>query len=156
MAGRKGKGLVVLVNKWDLIDDKGTNTARDYEKELRSRLAPFSNVPIIFTSVTEKQRIFRAIEEGLRVYENRKRRIATSKLNEVMLKAIEAFHPPVVRGIAIKIKYVTQLPTHTPAFAFFCNLPDDVKQPYKNYLENKIRENFDFEGVPVRLFFRKK
>jgi GTP-binding protein len=156
MAGRKGKGLVVLVNKWDLIDDKGTNTARDYEKELRSRLAPFSNVPIIFTSVTEKQRIFRAIEEALRVYENRKRRIATSKLNEVMLKAIEAFHPPVVRGIAIKIKYVTQLPTHTPAFAFFCNLPDDVKQPYKNYLENKIRENFDFEGVPVRLFFRKK
>jgi GTP-binding protein len=156
MAGRKGKGLVVLVNKWDLIDDKGTNTARDYEKELRSRLAPFSNVPIIFTSVTEKQRIFKAIEEALRVYENRKRRVATSKLNEVMLKAIEAFHPPVVRGIGIKIKYVTQLPTHTPAFAFFCNLPDDVKQPYKNYLENKLRENFDFEGVPVRLFFRKK
>jgi GTP-binding protein len=144
------------VNKWDLIEDKSTNTARDYEKELRSRLAPFSNVPIIFTSVTEKQRIFRAIEEALRVYENRKRKVATSKLNEVMLKAIEAFHPPVVRGIGIKIKYVTQLPTYTPAFAFFCNLPDDVKQPYKNYLENKIRENFDFEGVPVRLFFRKK
>ena len=156
MAGRKGKGLVVLVNKWDLIEDKSTNTSRDYEKELRSRLAPFSNVPIIFTSVTEKQRIFKAIEEALRVYDNRKRRIATSKLNEVMLKAIEAFHPPVVRGIPIRIKYVTQLPTYTPAFAFFCNLPNDVKTPYKNYLENKLRENFDFEGVPVRLFFRQK
>jgi GTPase len=156
MAGRKGKGLVILVNKWDLVEDKKTNTARDYEKELKERLAPFNNVPIIFTSVVEKQRIFKAIEEALRVYENRTRRVQTSKLNEVMLKAIESFHPPVVRGIPIKIKYVTQLPTHTPSFAFFCNLPDDVKQPYKNYLENKLRENFDFEGVPVRLFFRKK
>jgi len=156
LAGRKGKGLVVLVNKWDLIEDKGTNTARDYEKDLKSRLAPFSDVPIIFTSVVEKQRIFKAIEEALRVYENRQRRVQTSKLNEVMLKAIESFHPPVVRGIPIRIKYVTQLPTHTPAFAFFCNLPDDVKQPYRNYLENQLRSNFDFEGVPLKLFFRKK
>ncbi|MVT11555.1 ribosome biogenesis GTPase Der [Chitinophaga tropicalis] len=156
LAGRKGKGLVVLVNKWDLIEDKSTNTARDYEKELKSRLAPFSDVPIIFTSVMEKQRIFKAIEEALRVYENRQRKVPTSKLNEVMLKAIESYHPPVVRGIPVRIKYVTQLPTFTPAFAFFCNLPDDVKQPYKNYLENQLRSNFDFEGVPVKLFFRKK
>lgn len=156
LAGRKGKGLVVLVNKWDLIEDKSTNSARDYEKDLKGRLAPFSDVPVIFTSVTEKQRIFKAIEEALRVYENRKRKVQTSKLNEVMLKAIESFHPPVVRGIPIKIKYVTQLPTFTPAFAFFCNLPDDVKQPYRNYLENQLRSNFDFEGVPLKLFFRKK
>jgi GTP-binding protein len=156
LAGRKGKGLVVLVNKWDLIEDKSTNSTRDYEKDLKGRLAPFSDVPVIFTSVTEKQRIFKAIEEALRVYDNRKRKVQTSKLNDVMLKAIEAFHPPVVRGIPLKIKYVTQLPTYTPAFAFFCNLPEDVKQPYKNYLENQLRSNFDFEGVPLKLFFRKK
>jgi GTP-binding protein len=156
LAARKGKAIVILVNKWDMIEEKKTNTARDYEKQLRERLAPFNDVPIIFTSVTEKQRIFKAIEEALRVYENRKRKVQTSKLNEVMLKAIEAFHPPVVRGIPIKIKYVTQLPTYTPAFAFFCNLPDDVKQPYRNYLENQLRSNFDFQGVPVKLFFRKK
>jgi GTP-binding protein len=155
LAARKGKGIVVLVNKWDLIE-KATNTARDYEKELKHRLAPFSDVPIIFTSVTEKQRIFKAIEVALEVYENRTRKIQTSKLNEVMLKAIEAYHPPVVRGIPIKIKYVTQLPTHTPAFAFFCNLPDDVKAPYRNYLENQLRSHFDFKGVPVKIFFRKK
>ncbi|RFS24863.1 ribosome biogenesis GTPase Der [Chitinophaga silvatica] len=155
LAARKGKGVVVLVNKWDLIE-KATNTARDYEKELKNRLAPFSDVPIIFTSVTEKQRIFKAIETALEVYENRLRRIPTSTLNDVMLKAIEAYHPPVVRGIPIRIKYVTQLPTHTPAFAFFCNLPDDVKTPYRNYLENQLRSHFDFRGVPLKLFFRKK
>ncbi|WP_291912681.1 ribosome biogenesis GTPase Der [Chitinophaga sp. CB10] len=155
LAARKGKGVVVLVNKWDLIE-KATNTARDYEKELKNRLAPFSDVPIIFTSVIEKQRIFKAIEVALEVYENRTRKIQTSKLNEVMLKAIEAYHPPVVRGIPIRIKYVTQLPTHTPAFAFFCNLPDDVKTPYRNYLENQLRTNFDFRGVPIKIFFRKK
>lgn len=155
LAARKGKGVVVLVNKWDLVE-KETNTARDYEAELRKRLAPFSNVPIIFTSVLQKQRIFKAIEEALRVFDNRNRKIPTSKLNDVMLKAIEAYHPPVVRGTPIRIKYVTQLPTHTPAFAFFCNLPDDVKEPYRNYLENQIRTHFDFEGVPVKIFFRKK
>lgn len=155
LAVRKGKGVVILVNKWDLIE-KETNTARDYEKELKQRLAPFTDVPIIFTSVPEKQRIFKAIEEALHVYENRQRKIPTSKLNDVMLKAIESYHPPVVRGTPIRIKYVTQLPTHTPAFAFFCNLPDDVKQPYKNYLENQLRANFDFQGVPLKLFFRKK
>ena len=155
LAVKKGKGIVVLVNKWDLIETE-TNTARDYEKELRQRLAPFNDVPIIFISVLEKQRIFKSIEAALEVYENKQKKVATSKLNEVMLKAVEQYHPPVVRGNAIKIKYVTQLPTHTPSFAFFCNYPDDVKTPYKNYLENKLRENFDFKGVPVRLFFRKK
>ncbi|MGN7819558.1 ribosome biogenesis GTPase Der [Chitinophaga sp. 22536] len=155
LAARKGKGVVVLVNKWDLVE-KSTNTARDYEKELKNRLAPFSDVPIIFTSVVEKQRIFKAIETALEVYENRLRRVQTSRLNEVMLKAIEAYHPPVVRGVPIRIKYVTQLPTHTPAFAFFCNLPDDVKTPYRNYLENQLRTNFNFSGVPVKIFFRKK
>ena len=156
LAVKKGKGIVVLVNKWDLVEEKKTNTAKDYEKELKQRLAPFTDVPIVFISVTEKQRIFKSIEAALEVYENRHRKIATSKLNEVMLKAVEAYHPPVVRGNMIKIKYITQLPTHTPTFAFFCNYPDDIKPPYKNYLENKLRENFNFSGVPVRLFFRKK
>lgn len=155
LAVKKGKGIVVLVNKWDLMD-KETNTARDYEKELKKRFAPFSDVPILFISVTEKQRIFKSIEAALQVYENKQRKVTTSQLNDIMLKAVESYHPPVVRGNAVKIKYVTQLPTHTPSFAFFCNYPDDIKTPYRNYLENKLRENFDFSGVPIRLFFRKK
>lgn len=155
LAARKGKGIVLLVNKWDLVA-KETNTARDYEKTLQQRLAPFSDVPILFISVKEKTRIFKAIEEGLAVYENRKRRVPTSQLNDKLLKAIEAYHPPVVRGHPIKIKYVTQIPTVVPSFAFFTNFPDDVKTPYRNYLENQLRENFDFKGVPVRIFFRKK
>jgi GTP-binding protein len=155
LAVKKGKGIVVLVNKWDLAE-KETNTARDYEKELKQRLAPFTDVPILFISVKEKQRIFKTIEAALEVFDNKQRKVTTSKLNEVMLKAIEKYHPPVVRGIAVKIKYVTQLPTHTPSFAFFCNFPDDVKVPYQNYLENQLRENFNFKGVPIRLFFRKK
>jgi GTP-binding protein len=155
LAVKKGKGVVVLVNKWDLVE-KVTNTAKDYEKELKKRLAPFSDVPILFISVKEKTRIFKVIELALEVYENRQRKVATSTLNEVMLKAVEAYHAPVVRGHAVKIKYITQLPTAVPSFAFFCNYPDDVKQPYKNYLENKLRENFNFRGVPLRLFFRKK
>jgi GTP-binding protein len=155
LAVKKGKGIVVLVNKWDLIS-KETNTARDYEKELKNRLAPFNDVPIVFISVIEKQRIFKGIESALEIFENKHRKISTSQLNDVMLKAIEQYHPPVVRGNAIKIKYVTQLPTRTPSFAFFCNYPDDIKQPYQNYLENKLREHFNFKGVPVRLFFRKK
>ncbi len=156
LAVKKGKGIVVLVNKWDIIEDKKTNTAKDYEKELKQRLAPFSDVPILFISVTEKQRIFQSIEAALEVYENRQRKIPTSQLNEVMLKAVEAYHPPVVRGNMLKIKYITQLPTHTPSFAFFCNYPDDVKANYKNYLENQLRQKFKFSGVPIRLFFRKK
>jgi GTP-binding protein len=155
LAARKGKGLVVLVNKWDLIE-KETNTARDYEKDLRARLAPFNDIPILFISAQEKTRIFKGIELALEVFENKQRKIATSQLNEIMLKAIEAYHAPVVRGNSIKIKYVTQLPTHTPSFAFFCNYPDDIKMPYRNYLENQLRTHFNFKGVPVRIFFRKK
>ena len=155
LAMRKGKGIVLLVNKWDLME-KATHTARDYEKELKNRLAPFTDVPVLFVSVKDKLRIFKVIETALQVYENRQRKVPTSKLNEVMLKAVAAYHAPVVRGNSIKIKYVTQLPTVVPSFAFFCNYPDDIKQPYKNYLENQLRENFDFKGVPVRVFFRKK
>ncbi len=155
LAAKKGKGLVVLVNKWDLVK-KETNTARDYEAELKKRFAPFSDVPILFISAKEKTRIFKAIEIGLEVYENRQRKVPTSSLNDIMLKAIQAYHPPVVRGNPIKIKFITQLPTPVPSFAFFCNFPDDIKQPYKNYLENKLRENFQLTGVPVRIFFRKK
>jgi len=155
LAVKKGKGIVVLVNKWDLVP-KETNTAKEYEKELKERLAPFTDLPIIFISVTEKTRIFRAIEAALEVYENRQRKVSTAELNDVMLKAVEAYHAPVIRGHPLKIKYITQLHTLVPSFAFFCNFPDDVKQPYKNYLENKLRESFNFKGVPVRLFFRKK
>ncbi|HET9824669.1 MAG TPA: ribosome biogenesis GTPase Der, partial [Chitinophagaceae bacterium] len=155
LATRKGKGLVVLVNKWDSVQ-KQTNTARDYEKELRIRLAPFNDVPILFISAKDKVRIFKVIETALEVYENRQKKITTSELNETILKAIDAYHPPVVRGHPVKIKYITQLPTGIPSFAFFCNFPDDIKQPYKNYLENQLREKFNFRGVPIRLFFRKK
>lgn len=156
LAARKGKGLLILVNKWDLVENKQTNTARDYENELKKRLAPFNDIPIIFISAKEKTRIFKAMETALEVYENRQRKVPTSKLNDVMLKAVEAHHAPVVRGHSIKIKFVTQLPTVVPSFAFFCNFPDDIKTPYKNYLENQLRKNFNYSGVPVRLFFRKK
>jgi len=155
LAVRKGKGIVLLVNKWDLVE-KNTNSARDYEKELKDRIAPFTDVPVVFISAKEKTRIHKAIEICLQVYDKKQRKKPTSELNETMLKAIESYHPPVVRGHPIKIKYVSQLPTVVPSFAFFCNFPDDVKQPYKNYLENKLREQFDFKGVPIRLFFRKK
>ena len=155
MAVKKGKGIVVLVNKWDVMP-KETNTARDYEIALKKRLAPFTDVPILFISATEKIRIHKAMELGLEVYDNRKQHIPTSKLNDIMLKAVEAYHAPVVRGNQVKIKYVTQLPVVVPSFAFFCNYPDDIKVPYKNYLENQMRTKFNFSGVPVRIFFRKK
>jgi len=155
LAVRKGKGVVVLVNKWDLIE-KETNTARDYEKALKQKLAPFTDVPILFISVKEKTRIFKAIELGLEVFDNKQRKVPTSKLNDVMLKAVAAYHAPVVRGNSIKIKYVTQLPTNVPSFAFFTNYPDDIKSPYRNYLENQLRTQFKFTGVPIRIFFRKK
>lgn len=155
LAAKKGKGIVLLVNKWDLVT-KVTNTARDYEKQLKERLAPFTDVPVLFISAKDKTRIFQAMEKGLEVVENRKRKIPTSQLNDVMLKAVAAYHPPVVRGNPVSIKYVTQLPTVVPSFAFFCNYPDDIKTPYRNYLENKLRESFAFSGVPVRVFFRKK
>ena len=155
LATKKGKGVVVLVNKWDLVE-KETNTAKEYEKKLKERLAPFTDVPILFISALEKTRIFKAMEVALDVDANRRKKISTSELNEVMLKAVEAHHPPVVRGNPIKIKYITQLPTPVPSFAFFCNFPDDIKTPYRNYLENKLREHFDLSGVPIRIYFRKK
>jgi GTP-binding protein len=155
LAVKKGKGIVFIVNKWDVME-KSTNTARDYEKELKTRLAPFTDVPVLFVSAKEKTRVFKVIETALDVYENRHRKVPTSKLNDEMLKAIEAYHPPVVRGNSVKIKYVTQLPTVVPSFAFFTNYPDDIKTPYKNYLENQLRSKFNFKGVPVRIFFRKK
>jgi GTPase len=155
LAVRKGKGVVVLVNKWDLLP-KETNTAKEYEKQLKQRLAPFTDVPVLFISAKEKTRIFKAIEIGLQVYENRRQKISTSKLNDILLKAVQSYKPPVVRGHPIKIKFITQLPTVVPSFAFFCNFPDDIKQPYKNYLENQLREHYSFTGVPVRIFFRKK
>lgn len=155
LASKKGKGIVLLVNKWDLLE-RSTNTARDMEKGLRERLAPFQDLPIVFISAKEKTRILKAVETALEVAENRMRKVPTSRLNEVMLQAIESYHPPVVRGNTVKVKYVTQLPTAVPSFAFFCNYPDDIKTPYRNYLENKLREHFSFRGVPVRIFFRKK
>lgn len=155
LATRKGKGIVVLVNKWDLVE-KETNTARDYEKRLKAKLAPFTDVPILFISALEKTRIFKAIEIALDVFESKNQKISTSKLNDIMLKAVEQYHAPVVRGNTVKIKFVTQLPTKIPSFAFFSNYPDDIKTPYRNYLENKLREHFKFSGVPIRIFFRKK
>jgi len=155
LAARKGKGIVMLVNKWDLME-KSTNTARDYEKHLKEKIAPFTDVPVLFISAIDKTRIYKAMEVALEVYASKTRKIPTSKLNDIMLKAIEAHHAPVVRGNSIKIKYVTQLPTQVPSFAFFTNYPDDIKTPYRNYLENQLRQNFNFTGVPVRIFFRKK
>jgi len=149
------KGVVVLVNKWDLVE-KDHNTMLEYEKNLREQLAPFNDVPIIFTSTITKQRIHKALETAMRVHENRTRKIATSKLNDVMLDIINATPPPAIKGKYIKIKYVQQLPTHSPAFAIFCNLPQYVPESYKRFLENRLREQFDFEGVPVKIFFRKK
>jgi GTP-binding protein len=155
LAVKKGKGLVVVVNKWDLVD-KETNTSRDYTDKLKERFAPFTDLPIIFISAKEKTRIFKVIETALEVYENRSRKIPTSKLNDVMLKAVENYHAPVVRGRSIKIKFISQLPTPVPSFAFFSNYPDDIKQPYRNYLENQMRKSFPLEGVPIRIYFRKK
>lgn len=155
LAQRRNKGVVILVNKWDLVE-KETNTARDFENELKQRLAPFNDVPILFISAIDKQRIFRAIEAALEVYENRQRKIKTSQLNEIMQAAMEKYPPPAYRGHFIKIKYVTQLPTYYPAFAFFCNHPKHVQESYRNYLENQLRKNFNFTGVPISVFFRKK
>src|SRR5690606_3418118 len=156
LAARKGKGIVILVNKWDMVENKETNTARDYEKRLKEKIAPFTDVPVIFTSASEKLRIFQAMEKALDVFDNRLRRIQTSVLNDIMQKEIERFQPPVVRGQTVRIKFVMQIPTHTPAFAFYSNHPDDIKTPYRNFLENKLRSHFDFSGVPIKIFFRKK
>ena len=155
LASRKGKGVVILVNKWDTME-KETNTARDYERAIKQKISPFTDVPIMFISAKEKQRIFQAMEKGLEVYDNRQQRIATSKLNEILLPEIERYPPPMTRGHNVKIKYVTQIPTVVPSFAFFANYPDAIKDPYKNFLENKLRSHFNFNGVPVRIFFRDK
>ena len=149
------KGLVILVNKWDLVE-KETNTAKEYEQQIKYKIAPFNDVPILFTSVLEKQRIYKAVEVAMEVYNNRTKKIKTSVLNDVMLDAIAKFPPPAYRGLFIKIKYVTQLPVHYPAFAFFCNHPSHVRADYKNFLENQLRKNFDFSGVPIAIFFREK
>ncbi len=155
LASRNRKGIVILVNKWDLVN-KDTGTSKEYMERIKSKIAPFQDVPVIFTSAITKQRIHKVLEIAVNVYENRKQRIPTSKLNKIMAEIIESYPPPAFKGKHIKIKYVTQLPTHAPSFAFFCNLPQYVKESYKRYLENKLRENFNFTGVPVQIFFRKK
>lgn len=155
IAEKNHKGIVVLVNKWDLIE-KDHKTTKEYEDKIREELAPFNDVPILFTSTVTKQRIHRTLETVMRVYENRIQRIPTSELNEVMQEVIAGNPPPSVKGKYIKIKYIQQLPTHAPAFAFFCNLPQYIGESYKRFLENRIRENWDFEGVPIRIFFRRK
>jgi GTP-binding protein len=152
---KNSKGVVVLVNKWDLVE-KDQNTMMKYEENIRKQLAPFNDVPIIFTSTITKQRIHKALEAAMMVHENRTKKIPTSKLNEVMLEIIQATPPPAMKGKYIRIKYVQQLPTHAPAFAIFCNLPQYIPDSYKRFLENRLRENFDFCGVPIKIFFRKK
>ena len=149
------KGIVILVNKWDLVE-KETNTMKQFENQIREKIALFSDVPILFISALTKQRILKAVETAVEVYENRKKRIKTSKLNEIMLPIIENTPPPALKGKYIKIKYCTQLPTVTPQFAFFCNLPQYVKEPYKRFIENQLRKNFDFTGVPIEVYFRQK
>lgn len=149
------KGVVVLVNKWDLID-KDTNSTKEFEEKIREQLAPFNDVPIIFTSTITKQRLHKALETAMVVHENRIRKISTSKLNDFVIEIVKKNPPPSVKGKYIKIKYATMLPTHAPAFAFFCNLPQYIKDPYKRFIENRLREEFDLEGVPIRVFFRKK
>lgn len=155
LIAKNRKGVVILVNKWDLVD-KEANPTEQYAQKIREKIAPFNDVPIIFTSALTKQRVFKALEKAVEVYENRKRKVATSKLNEYMLAVIDANYPPSVKGKYIKIKYVTQLPTRSPQFAFYCNLPQYVKDPYKRYLENKLRDEYNFTGVPVQIYMRKK
>ncbi len=152
---RNHKGVVIVVNKWDLIE-KDNKTLAAYEQDLRKKIAPFKDVEIIFASALTKQRLLKTLEAALHVYENRRRKLKTSEFNRVMLEAIEEFPPPSLKGKYVKIKYATQLPTHAPSFAFYCNLPQYVKEPYKRFLENKIRENWDFRGVPIQIFMRKK
>ncbi len=155
LAQRNRKGIVILVNKWDLVE-KENNTAKQYEAAIRKEIEPFTDVPILFISALNKQRIYKAIETAVAVYNNRTKRIPTRKLNEVMLPIIENYPPPAIKGKYIKIKFCTQLPTPMPQFAFFANLPQYVKDPYRRFIENKLRENFDFNGVPIDVYFRQK
>jgi len=156
LAERNSKGVVILVNKWDTIDVKQTNSIKEYTAKVHEKIAPFTDVPIIFTSVLNKQRLLKGLEAAVEVSKNRIRRISTSKMNKFMEKATLASPPPATKGKYVRIKYATQLPTHSPAFAFFCNLPQYVKEPYKRYIENRLREEFVFTGVPIKIFFRKK
>ena len=155
LAQRNRKGIVILVNKWDLVE-KENNTAKAYEAAIRKEIEPFTDVPIIFVSALNKQRIYKAIETAVEVYNNRTKRIPTRQLNEVMLPIIENYPPPAIKGKYVKIKFCTQLPTPMPQFAFFANLPQYVKDPYMRFIENKLRENFDFKGVPIDVYFRQK
>ena len=155
LAEKNRKGIVILVNKWDLVE-KDTHTTKQFEQKIRQEIAPFTDVPIIFISALTKQRIFKAIETAVKVFENRKRRIPTSQLNDTMLEIVKQNPPPAYKGKYIKIKYCMQLPTPTPQFVFFANLPQYVKEPYKRYVENKLREYYDFTGVPITIYFRKK
>lgn len=155
LAEKNKKGIVILVNKWDLIE-KNTKTTALFEEQIYDKIAPFNDVPIVFTSVVEKQRIYKSLEAASKVYENKLKKIPTSKLNDIMLPIIENFPPPAVKGKYVKIKYVTQINANSPMFAFFCNLPQYIKEPYKRFIENKLREHFDFTGVPIQIFFRQK
>lgn len=155
LADKNRKGIVILVNKWDLVD-KDTHTTKAYEEAIREKIAPLTDVPILFISALTKQRLLKALEIAIKVSEDRKARISTSKLNDVMLPFIEQNPPPATKGKYIRIKFCTQLPTKTPTFAFFANLPQYIKEPYKRYIENKLRESFNFSGVPLQIFFRKK
>ena len=155
LAARNNKGIVILVNKWDLVE-KETQSVKEYSKKIRKAIEPFTDVPIVFISALTKQRIYKAIETAVEVYKNRSKRITTRKLNDIMLPIIERTPPPATKGKYVKIKYITQLPTNYPQFAFFCNLPQYVKDPYKRFLENKLREHYDFTGVPITIFMRKK
>ncbi len=152
---RNKKGVVVVVNKWDLIE-KDNHTMKRYEKDIFEKFAPITDIPVVFTSALTKQRILKVFEEAMKVFENKKRHIPTSKLNDFLLQTIEAYPPPSYKGKFVKIKYITQLPAYVPSFAFFCNLPQYIRDPYKRFLENKIRGNFEFTGVPIQLFFRQK
>ncbi|MBC8474119.1 MAG: ribosome biogenesis GTPase Der [Cryomorphaceae bacterium] len=155
IADKNKKGIVILVNKWDLID-KTTATSKKVEEQIKQKIAPFTDVPIVFVSALEKQRLLKGLETAIQVHKNRKQRIATSVLNEVMLPLIEHYPPPAVKGKYIQIKYCTQLPTDTPTFVFFANLPQYIKDAYKRYIENQLRQHFDFCGVPIQIYFRKK
>jgi len=155
LAEKNKKGIVIVVNKWDTIE-KDNKTMKEFEVRIKEKIAPFTDIPIIFTSVTEKQRIFRVVEVAMEVHKNKTKKIPTSKLNDVMLGVIENYPPPAIKGKYIKVKYATQLPGKAPMFAFFCNLPQYIKDPYKRYVENKLRENFDFTGVPIQVYFRQK
>lgn len=152
---RNKKGVVIVVNKWDTIE-KESNTMKHFKEDILKRIAPFTDVPIIFTSVINKQRIFDVLKAATEVYENYSRKIPTSKLNEEMLPEIENYPPPALKGKYIKIKFITQLPSPSPSFAFFCNLPQYVRDPYKRFLENRLREHFNFTGVPIQIFLRQK